>query len=97
MAFAPGSALTTTGTGASDHVTLGQGTWVCFITWAGSAGDLDIQVGDGTTFVDLLDVNGAVVNVTANYAVGVMGGLSYRVDVTTHTSAATITFYNSGG
>lgn len=81
--------ITTSGTGFSDHIRLGSGRYALMITWAGSAGDADVQVGDGTTFVDLEDANG-VVNVTAAKAIGVAGGMSYRLDVNTHTSAATV-------
>lgn len=96
MALVTGTQITTAGTGASDHVALKDGTdYVCLIVWAGSAGDLDLQVGDGTSFTDVLDSAGSVVNVTSSYAVKVPGGMNYRVDVNTHTSAATITFHNA--
>ena len=93
MAAATGNTVTTTGTGGSDHLTLGAGDYVLTITWAGSAGDADLQCsGDGTTFIDVLDApNGNVVNYTAAGAVRVSGGMRYRLDVTTHTSAATMT------
>jgi hypothetical protein len=97
MAAAAGNTVTTTGTGASDHLTLGQGEHVLTIAWAGSAGDADLQVsGDGTTFIDVLDApNGSVVNYTANGAVRVAGGMRYRLDVNTHTSAATMTAHRA--
>jgi len=87
--------ITTAGTGASAHVVLPKGEYACSVVWAGTPGDLDIQVGDGTTFADLLDApNGSVVNVIANSSPCIVaGGMSYRVDVTTHTSVATVTFH----
>jgi len=95
VAFVAGNQIVTTGTGDSDYVTLGQGEYVCQVVWAGSAGDLDLQVGDGTSFTDALDYSGAVINITSTYAIGVMGGMSYQADVNTHTSAATLTFHRS--
>jgi hypothetical protein len=93
MALATGNTVTTTGTGGSDYVALGQGEYVCQVVWAGSAGDLDLQAGDGTNFTDVLDASGNVVNITSSYATVVVGGMSYRADVNTHTSAATLTFH----
>ena len=95
MALDPDNSVTTTGTGASDHVQLGEGAYVCQIYWAGSAGDLDLQVGDGTNWTDALDSTGTVINVTSSYAVVVAGGMAYRADVNTHTSAATLRFHKS--
>ncbi len=99
MAEASGHTITTSGTGGSDHIRLGQGDWVLTTTWAAAAGNADLQCsGDGTNFVDVLDApNGSVVNITAAHAVRVAGGLSYRLDVNTHTSAATLTAHNCEG
>jgi len=90
MAADPDFSVTTSGTGASDYMTLPRGEYVLLFVWAGSAGDADLQVGNGTNFNDAYDVNG-VVNITSDYAVKVPGGMCYQVDVTTHTSALTIT------
>lgn len=99
MAEATGNRVTTTGTGGSDHLTLTQGEHALTITWAGSAGDADLQCsGDGTTFIDVLDaVAGSVINIAANRAMRVAGGLRYRLDVNTHTSAATMTAHRIEG
>lgn len=85
------NSITTSGTGASDGVILSNNDHVLIITWAGSAGDADLQAGHGATFVDVTDQTGAIVNVTSNTIVRVAGGLEYRLDVNTHTSAATMT------
>lgn len=83
--------ITTTGTGGSDPVTLPSGgDWHLSVTWAGSAGDADLQIDCGDGWVDVTDAAG-VVNITANKVVRVGGGSDYRLDVTTHTSAATLT------
>ena len=95
MAQATGKSVTTTGTGASDWLQAPEGEWVLIVVWSGSAGDLDIQMGDGTTFFDMLDSSDAVVNVTDDYGVIVAGGVAYRADVNTHTSAATLTLHRS--
>lgn len=82
------NAIVTTGTGqASDWVTLAEGDHVLHFTWAGSAGDADLQMRPpGGTFRDTEDSAG-VVNITANRSVRVSGGCDYSVDVNTHTSA----------
>lgn len=93
MAQASGNTVTTTGTGESDHIVLSPGEHVLIIT-ASSWGDADLQVGVGSTFVDARDSAG-VVNLTANRAVIVPGGVAYRLDVTTHSSAITMTAHQS--
>lgn len=84
--------VTTSGTGGSDHLSLGSGyDWMVEVTWAGSAGDADLQGRYGQdTFIDIEDSAG-VVNITANKSIIVPGGGDIRLDVTTHTSAATMT------
>lgn len=86
--------ITTTGTGqAADFLRLGPGDHVLEFTWAGSAGDADLQnrtSNDSGTFRDTYDSAG-VVNITANKSVRVSGNQDYSVDVTTHTSALSVT------
>jgi hypothetical protein len=86
--------ITTTGTGqAADFIRVGPGDHVIEFTWAGSAGDADLQnriSSDSGTFRDTYDSAG-VVNITANKSVRVSGNQDYNVDVTTHTSALTVT------
>lgn len=91
MAEASGYTVTTTGTGGSDHISLPPGgDYVMTVTWAGSAGDADLQCSsDASSWIDVTDSSG-VVNITAAKAVRVAGGLKYRLDVNTHTSAATM-------
>ena len=86
------STVVTAGTGqAADWITLPpEGDYVLHITWAGSAGDADLTMRPvGGTFRDAYDSAG-VVNITANKSVRVSGGCDYSLDVTTHTSAATM-------
>lgn len=84
--------ITTTGTGASNSIRLpGGGDWVLVVTWAGGAGDADLQCSyDGTNFVDVENSSESVVNITSNKAIRVSGSLYYRLNVNTHTSAATV-------
>lgn len=94
MPQATGNTVTTTGTGASDYIRLRpDGMYAVVVTWAGSAGDADLEVGDGSNFVTAEDATGAV-NITSGKAVTVVGGMCYRLNVTTHTTAATMTFHN---
>ena len=88
--------LTTTGTGqAADFIRVGPGDHVLEFRWAGSAGDADLQNKsvDSSTFADTYDSAG-VVNITANKSVRVSGNQDYSVDVTTHTSALTVTAHS---
>ena len=92
MALVTTNKVTTSGTGGSDHFLLANNgqDWTITVTWAGSAGDADLQFSpDQSAWGDVRDSSG-VVNITANYAVRVPGGLSYRLDVNTHTSVATM-------
>ena len=84
-------AVLTTGTGqAVDWLTLAEGDHILHITWAGSPGDADVTLRPPNgTFRDAYDSAG-VVNITANKSVRVAGGCDYSLDVTTHTSAATM-------
>lgn len=86
--------ITTTGTGAAaDYISVGPGDHVLEFTWAGSVGDADLQnraTGQGAAFRDTYDSAG-VVNITVNKSVRVSGNQDYSVDVTTHTSALTVT------
>ena len=85
--------ITTTGTGqAADFLRLGPGDHVLEFRWSGSAGDADLQNKsvDSSTFADTYDSAG-VVNITANKSVRVSGNQDYSVDVTTHTSALSVT------
>ena len=85
--------ITTTGTGqAADFIRTGPGDHVLEFTWAGSAGDADLQnrSNEQAAFRDTFDSAG-VVNITANKSVRVSGNQDYSVDVTTHTSALTVT------
>jgi hypothetical protein len=85
--------IVTTGTGqAADFIRLGPGDHVLEFTWAGSAGDADLQErisSDSGTFRDSNDVSG-VVNITSNISYRVSGNCDYSVDVNTHTSALTV-------
>ena len=89
--MAQATVVTTTGTGqAADWITLPEGDHLLHITWAGSAGDLDvIHRPPQGTFRDVYDSDG-VVNITSNKSIRVSGGCDYSVDVNTHTSAATV-------
>jgi hypothetical protein len=85
--------ITTTGTGqAADFIRTGPGDHVLEFTWAGSAGDADLRnrSNEQASFRDTYDSAG-VVNITANKSVRVSGNQDYSVDVTTHTSALTVT------
>ena len=85
--------LTTTGTGqAADFILTGPGDHVLEFTWAGSAGDADLQNRSSAdvAFRDTHDAAG-VINITANKSVRVSGNQEYSVDVNTHTSALTVT------
>ena len=93
MALVAGNTVTTAGTGGSDHIHLDAGEWIATVVWAGSAGDADLQCSpDATNWFDVEDSNG-VVNFTADGARRIPGSLRYRMDVTTHTSAATLTAF----
>jgi hypothetical protein len=91
--------ITATGTGGSSAVQLsGGGDWVLQVTCS-SWGNADLQCScdGGTTFVDVVDAaNGSVVNFTANKALAVKGGLSYRLDVNSYTSAITLVAQATG-
>ena len=86
--------IVTSGTGqAADFLRVGPGDHVLEFTWAGSAGDADLQnrsIDDAGTFRDTFDSAG-VVNITANKSVRVSGNQDYSVDVTTHTSVLSVT------
>ena len=86
------NAITTTTTGVcADFIRLGPGDHILDFTWAGSAGNADLQNRNhGGTFRDSYDADG-VVNITANKSVRVSGSQDYTVDVNTHTSALTVT------
>jgi len=83
--------IVTTGTGASDSMKLPpRGDFMLFITWAGTPGDADLQIGVDGTFVDMTNDSLATINITKGLAIRVPGGLSYRLDVNTHSSVATM-------
>ena len=82
----------TTGTGvAADSIMAGPGDHVLDITWAGSAGDTGIvsRAPGDTTWIDVEDASG-VIAITTNASIRVSGNREYTLDVTTHTSAASM-------
>lgn len=82
--------ITTTGTGGSQEIDLPPlGDFHLSVKWAGSAGDADLQINCGAGWIDVEDSSG-VVNITADKVIRVGGGARYRLDVNTHTSAATL-------
>lgn len=85
------NSITTSGTGGSDSIALSNNDHILIITWAGAAGNADLQAGHGSNWVDVTDADGVVVNITSDVLYRASGGLSYRLDVNTHTSAATMT------
>lgn len=98
MAAATGNTIVTSGTGVSDWVDLPpRGSFIAFLSWAGGAGVADIVIGPPGVEPshDLLDGaphgNGGtkVGIVAAGYAI-VPGGCSVALDVSTHTSVATL-------
>jgi hypothetical protein len=91
MALVESNSLTTTGTGASDWFLTDPGDTYLVVAWAGSAGDTALEVShDATTWGPVNDAAGAV-QITSDYTCIVPGGLYYRLNVTTHASAATMT------
>ena len=82
--------IQTTGTGASDSFDLESGEHTLLVSWAGTPGDADLEVGDGETFVKAFGEDGDVVNITSNFSARVPGGVSYRLYVNTHSSVATM-------
>jgi hypothetical protein len=82
----------TSGTGvATTFLRLGPGDHVLDITWAGGAGDTGIvsrALGD-TRWIDVEDSSG-VIAITTDASVRVSGNREYTLDVTTHTSAASM-------
>ena len=100
MAASTTNSITTSGTGASDSIKLGQGDHILIVKWAGSPGSANLQVSgnDADNFVDILDQpNGEIVNFSSSVGLRVSGGVSYRLDVQTHTSAATMIAYKCDG
>lgn len=82
--------ITTTGTGNSSSLRLGEGEWVLLFSWAGSAGSATLEVGQQGVFGPA-NLNSEQVTIEGSPApVRVIGGLEYRVNVATHTSALTI-------
>lgn len=95
MAFEDGLTVVTDATGPSDYITLRPGDHVLIVHWAGTPGDADLEVsGNGVDFVPAQDAAGPV-NITSNYSVQVAGGVSYRLSVNSHTSAATFSAHSS--
>lgn len=91
MAKRAGRSIVTTGAGGSDFFNLDQGRHLLTVKWAGSPGDANVQVSDdgGTTWFNLRDNVGEIVNFTTDFMVIVFGRVAYRLLVNTHTSAAT--------
>jgi hypothetical protein len=86
--------LTTTATGpTADHIATGPGDQVLSVTWAGSPGSTRIQhrgLGSTLPWIDLKSPSDEDLDITANAAYRVPGNTEYRLNVTTHTSAATL-------
>ena len=89
--------ITTSGVGLSDKVTLDPGTHLLVVKWAGNPGVADLQVsGDGTTFVPVLADGDEAVVIDMNWSRIAVGGVHYRLNVSKHTSPATLSSFNTG-
>lgn len=89
------SSLTTTGTGATtDWLGVGPGEYTLRVRWAGSAGSTRIQeraLDSSGEWADVKGPDGGDLDITANDSFVLPGNSEYRLNVTTHTSAATLT------
>lgn len=86
--------VTTTGTGATDDwVGVSPGEYVASVEWADSPGVAKIQSRalDGSeAWQDLLSPSLDELSIESNISFIVPGNSEYRLNVTTHTSAATL-------
>lgn len=87
--------LTTTGTGATtDWIGVGPGEYTLRVRWAGSAGSTRIQeraLDSSGAWADVKAPDGTDLDITSNDSLVLPGNADYRLNVTTHTSAATLT------
>jgi hypothetical protein len=86
------STATATATGVSQSISLPPGEFVLQFA-SGGAFALDLQVGDGTTFADAYydpTTKATIDSSSGPQSVKVVGGMSYRMDVTTYNSAITM-------
>lgn len=87
--------ITTTGTGATtDWINTGPGEHVLRVRWAGSPGELTIKERDANSsqaWAGVEGPDGSVITVTGNKSIIVAGETDFRLNATTHTSAATLT------
>lgn len=88
--------ISSDGTGKSDAIDLPEGRYLLLLTWAGAAGDTNIEVGALDASVDAdyvlyrLRDGTALSTIVTSYMVEVPGRLRFRLSVTTETTVATL-------